>query len=215
MNAPMKPAADSEAAPAETPRPNVLRRLYAWTLKWAEHKHAIPALACISFIESSFFPIPPDVLLLAICFATPKLWFRAALWCTVASVLGGMLGYAIGLGLWDVVGKPIVDIYNGEEVMSKIAGWYDIYGFWGILIAAITPIPYKVFTIASGFLVFPFLPFVLASLVGRAFRFFAVAGIVRWGGEKMRPHIEQRLELFFAIFTILGILGFLAIKLLR
>ncbi len=212
MDTPIETAPET-ASPGK--RPNLLRRLYAWTLKWAETKHAIFALACISFIESSFFPIPPDVLLLAICFAHPKLWIKAAFYCTIASVLGGMLGYAIGLGLWETVGAPIVQLYHGEAIMDKIQGWYDAYGFVGILVAAITPIPYKVFTIASGLFAFPFLPFVLASFIGRGFRFFMVAGLVRWGGEKLRPMIEKRLELFFVIFTVLGILGFIALKVLR
>ena len=204
-----------ELALPVTKKPNWLRRLYAWTIRWAETKYAIPALAIVSFIESSVFPIPPDVLLLAICFADPKLWMRAALWCTVGSVLGGMLGYWMGLGLWEVVGEPIVNFYEGEATMTKIDGWYEQYGVLGILVAAITPIPYKIFTIASGALQFAFVPFVLASLVGRGFRFFLVAGMARWGGEKLKPAIEKRLELFFVIFTILGILGFVAIKFLH
>ena len=196
-------------------RPNILRRLYAWTLKWAEAKHAIFALAIISFIESSIFPIPPDVLLIAICFSRPKKWFTAALWCTIASVLGGIAGYGIGYFLWETVGEPIVKMYHGEPIMVKVEAWYTDYGFLGVIAAAVTPIPYKVFTIASGLLRFDLLQFVLASIIGRGFRFFVVAALIRFAGEKLRPFIEKRLELAFVVFTFLGIAGIVAIKYLR
>src|SRR5512134_2368013 len=127
---------------------NPIRKLYFWTLHWAATPHALPALAILSFAESSFFPVPPDVLLIAMTFAAPTKWARYALWCSVASVAGGIAGYGIGWGLWDTVGKPIVDFYDGEEVMAQVQTWYEEFGFFGVLVAAITPIPYKVFTIA-------------------------------------------------------------------
>lgn len=150
---------------------NPLRKLYYWTLHWAATPYALPALAILSFAESSFFPVPPDVLLIALCFSTPTRWFKLALWCTLASVAGGLLGYFIGWGLWETVGQPIVRMYNGEAVVESVRAWYENYGFFGVLAAAVTPIPYKVFTIASGMMSFDLLQFVLASTIGRGMRF--------------------------------------------
>jgi len=205
----------SEAlAPAQSTK-NPLRKLYFWTLHWADHKYAIPFLFFISFIESSFFPIPPDVLLMAICFSRPKRWLQAALWCTVGSVLGGVFGWYIGWGLWEVVGLPIVKFYHGEAIMGQVKELYTTYGFWGILIAAITPIPYKVFTIASGVFQYDVLQLVIASILGRGFRFFLVAGMIRVFGENVRKFIETRLELCMIAGTISGIGGIMALKFLR
>ena len=194
---------------------NPLRKLYFWTLHWADHKYAIPVLFFISFIESSFFPIPPDVLLMAICFAKPKKWFRAAFWCTVSSVLGGIFGWYIGWGLWETVGRPIVDFYHGQEIMDRVRDLYNTYGFWGVLIAAVTPIPYKVFTIASGVFQYDLAQLAIASVIGRGFRFFLVAGLIRAFGTKVRAFIETRLEICLILGTILGIGGIVAIKFLR
>ena len=194
---------------------NPIRKLYFWTLHWGTTKWAVPALIVLSFTESSFFPIPPDVLLIALCFAAPTRWFMLALLCTVASVLGGAFGYYIGAALWDSVGQPIVAFYNGQPVMEKVRHWYDTYGFVGVLVAAITPIPYKVFTIASGVFHFDFWQFMTASLLGRGFRFFVVAGLIGLLGEKVRPFIEDRLEILMIVATALGIGGFVVLKLLH
>ncbi len=193
---------------------NPIRKLYFWTLHWAATPYAVPALFVLSFAESSFFPVPPDVLLAAICFGAPRRWARSAFWCALASVLGGMLGYYIGWALWDSVGKTIVDFYNGQEVMEQVHRWYDELGFVGVLVAAITPIPYKVFTIASGWFRFDFGQFVLASALGRSFRFFVVAGLIGRYGERVRPFLEEKLEWVLLAFAAVGILGFVAIKLL-
>ena len=193
---------------------NPIRKLYFWTLHWGTTKWAVPALVVLSFTESSFFPIPPDVLLIALCFAAPRRWFPLALMCTVASVLGGAFGYYIGSALWDSVGKQIVAFYHGEAVMEKVRQWYDTYGFWGVLVAAITPIPYKVFTIASGVFQFDFWQFMGASFAGRGFRFFLVAGLIGMLGEKVRPFIEERLEILLIVLTVLGIGGFVLLKFL-
>ena len=194
---------------------NPLRKLYFWTLHWADHKCAIPVLFFISFIESSFFPIPPDVLLMAICFSRPKRWFQAAMWCTIASVLGGVFGWYIGWGLWEVVGQPIVKFYHGEAIMEQVKDLYTAWGFWAVLIAAITPIPYKVFTIASGVFAFSLPQLIVASVIGRGFRFFLVAGLIRLFGEKVRKFIETRLEICLILGTIAGIGGIVALKFLR
>lgn len=191
---------------------NPIRKLYFWTLHWASTRHAVPALVCLSFAESSFFPVPPDVLLIAIVFSTPRRWMRYALWCTLASVAGGMLGYYFGWALWDSVGRRIVEFYDGREVMAQIRRWYDELGFLGVLVAAITPIPYKVFTIASGWFKFDFGLFVLASALGRSIRFFLVAGLVGRFGERIRPFLEKRLEWALLALGLVAVLGFLAIK---
>lgn len=194
---------------------NPLRRLYDWTLRWAATPYALPALAALSFAESSFFPVPPDVLLIALCFSTPDRWLRLALWCTVASVAGGLLGYAIGWGLWDTVGQPLVHFYQGEQVVESVRLWYQEYGFWGVLAAALTPIPYKVFTIASGLMRFDLAPFVLASVLGRGGRFFLVAGLIRLCGARIRPFLEKHFELAVSALLALGILGFAVVALLK
>jgi len=194
---------------------NPLRKLYFWTLHWAATRHALPALVVLSFAESSFSPVPPDVLLIALVFSTPRRWARLALWCSAASVLGGMLGYYIGWELWDTVGKAIVDFYHGQAVMEQIRAWYDELGFLGVLVAAITPIPYKVFTIASGWFAFDFRLFVLASALGRSFRFFLVAGLVGRFGERIKPFLEKRLEWALLALGVLAVLGFAAIQWLR
>lgn len=191
---------------------NPLRKLYYWTLYWATTRYAVPMLALISFTESSFFPIPPDVLLIALCFAMPTRWFRLGLICTVASVAGGALGYYIGYGAWETIGQPIVRAYHGEAVMTKVQHWYDAYGFFGVLIAAITPIPYKVFTIASGVFQFDFWQFMSASTLGRGFRFFMVAGMIGLLGERVRPFIEQKLEWLLLGGCAAGVLGFVLLK---
>jgi membrane protein YqaA with SNARE-associated domain len=191
---------------------NPIRKLYFWTLHWAATPYAVPALIGLSFAESSFFPVPPDVLLMAMTFSLPARWARYALWCSLASIVGGMVGYLIGWGLWDSVGKPIVDFYQGQELMARIQGWYAEYGFWGVLAAAVTPIPYKVFTIASGWFHFDFGLFVLASAIGRPFRFFLVAGLVGRYGARIRPFLEQKLEWALLALTAAAVLGFLAIK---
>jgi membrane protein YqaA with SNARE-associated domain len=205
----------SEAMAMARATKNPLRKLYFWTIHWADTKYAIPALAFLSFIESSFFPIPPDVLLMAICFSAPKKWFTAAFWCTIASVAGAVLGWYIGWGLWEVIGQPIVKFYHGEAVMLHVKQLYDTYGFWGVLVAAITPIPFKVFTIASGVFQFNLPLMIFASIIGRGFRFFLVAGLIRLLGVRVRTFIETRLELMLILGTILGIGGFVALKFLR
>jgi membrane protein YqaA with SNARE-associated domain len=204
----------SEAMAKAAATKNPLRKMYFWTLHWADTKYALPALFVLSFVESSFFPIPPDVLLMAICFSAPKRWLAAAFWCTVASVLGGVLGWYIGWGLWETVGHPIVNFYHGEAVMESVRGWYDQYGFWGVLIAAITPIPYKVFTIASGVFQFPLGLLILASIIGRGLRFFLVAGLIRGFGPTIKPFLEKHFELSVILVTVVGVVGLLAIKFL-
>jgi membrane protein YqaA with SNARE-associated domain len=131
-------------------RSNIIRRLYDWVLHWADTPYGTPALAVNSFAEASFFPIPPDVLLIALDLGKPKRSWYYAFMCTIFSVLGGILGYYIGYGLWESVGKSIVDFYNANEIFDKLASTFAAYNFWAVLIAALTPIPYKIFTISAG-----------------------------------------------------------------
>ncbi len=196
-------------------RPHVFRRLYAWTIQWADRPGGTWALFIIAFIESSVFPIPPDVLLIALALGAPTRAFRFALVCSAGSVMGGIAGYGIGLYGYELIGQRIVSAYHGEDVMQTIKVWYDTYGFWGNLAAAITPIPYKVFTIASGVFHFDFLSFVAASVIGRSFRFFAVAGLIYFFGPTVKGFIDKYFEWIAIIGTAVLIGGFIALKYLR
>lgn len=197
-------------------RPNIIRRLYAWTVSWADHPGGTWALFLIAFAESSFFPIPPDVLLIALCFGAREKWLKYALVCTAGSVLGGIAGWGIGYGLRETVAIPLLSAFDHSgHTQMKIQGWYDAYGFWGILIAAITPIPYKVFTIFSGMANYSLPLLIGASIVGRGFRFFLVAGLIRIFGLRVRPFIEKHLELCFVAGMVLLVGGFVIIKFLR
>ncbi len=189
-----------------------LRKLYDWVLHWAKTPYAVPALFLLAFSESSFFPVPPDVLLIALAIAIPGRSFRYAAICTIGSVLGGILGYGIGHYGYEAVGRPIVEFYHGQEIMDAIKLKYDQHGFLGILIAAITPIPYKVFTIASGVFNFDFLLFIIASVIGRSARFFLVAGLIWKFGEPIKEFIDKYFNLLAILFTVLLVLGFLLMK---
>ena len=191
-----------------------VRRLYDWVLGWADTPYGAPALFILAFAESSFFPIPPDVLLIALAVAVPTRAFRFALICTAGSVAGGVAGYAIGVYGWEAIGKPIVDAYHGQPVMDKIQAWYSEYGFWGTLAAAITPIPYKVFTLASGVFSINFSVFVLASVLSRGLRFFLVAALVYHFGPAIERFITLHFNRLAICFGVLFLVGFLAIEFL-
>ncbi len=196
--------------------PGPIRRLYNWTVSWADHPGGTWALFLVAFAESSFFPIPPDVLLIALCFGAREKWLKYALVCTVGSVLGGVAGWLIGWGLADSVAKPLLAIFDPSGATQEtIQNWYQTYGFFGILIAAITPIPYKVFTIASGLFSYSLPLLIVASILGRGFRFFIVAAVISKLGPAFRPHIERNLEWCFAAAGVLLIGGFVAIKFLH
>jgi membrane protein YqaA with SNARE-associated domain len=193
-------------------KPNWLRRMYNWTIGWAEKPRATGALAGLSFIESSFFPIPPDPLLMAICFAHPKRWFWAAFWCTAASVLGGVLGYYIGYALWETVGQPIVAFYHGEEIFESLRSTFEAYSFMAILGAAVTPIPYKIFTIAAGVAQVSLSTLIIASIAGRGARFFAIALVIRLFGPAIKPHLEKYLEMVTIVLFLVGVAGIIVLK---
>lgn len=189
----------------------MLRGLYDWTMRLAEGRHAMWALALVAFIESSVFPIPPDVLMIPMILATPKrAWLIAAV-ATVASVLGGLLGYYIGWGLFETVGQPILDFYGKGEAFESFAVRYNEYGAWAVLVAGVTPFPFKVITIASGVTGLSLPVFIASSIIARALRFFLVAALLWKFGPPVRVFIEKRLGLVFAVFCALLVGGFLLI----
>ena len=193
---------------------NIVRRLYDWVLHWADTKYGTPALATLSFAESSFFPVPPDVLLIALDMGKPKKSFYYALICSIASVLGGILGYYIGHGLWELLSAFFFTYIPGftPEIFEKVQGMYNEYGFAAVLIAGFTPIPYKVFTIASGVFGMTFPLFVLASVISRSARFFIVSAMIYFFGEPIKKFIDKYFNLLSAAFVVLIILGFIGIK---
>ena len=189
-----------------------IRHLYDWTLHWARTKQAPYALFSIAFIESSFFPIPPDVLLIAMVVAHRKNWARNAAICTIGSVLGALLGYFIGWSLFETVGKFIVQTYHLEAIVKMLGEKYAQNAFLVIFSAAFTPIPYKAITITAGLFKIPLLTLVIASIIGRAGRFFFVAGALRIFGKKISDSIEKYFDIFSIAFILLLTGGFLALK---
>ena len=163
-------------------------RLYAWMLRACRHAHAPWYLGGVSFAESSFFPIPPDVMLAPMSLAEPHKAWRFALITTACSVTGGMLGYLIGALALDAV-LPLIVEYGYEPAYQQALDWFARWGFWAVFLAGFTPIPYKVFTISAGAAAMPFLPFLLGSAIGRGTRFFLVAGLVKWAGPRIEPKV--------------------------
>lgn len=190
----------------------MLRRLYDWTMRLAGRRHAVAALAGISFAESSFFPVPPDVVLVPMVLANRDKARYYALVCTVASVLGGLLGYAIGALLYDTVGAWLIAAYGYGERMDEFRAAYAEWGAWIILIKGLTPIPYKIVTIASGFAGYDLLPFVILSLITRGLRFFIVAELLRIYGEPIQGFIERRLTLVTTALVLIVVGGFVAVR---
>ncbi len=192
-----------------------LRRLYEWTIGWAERPGGTWALFIIALAESSFFPIPPDVLLLALCVGSPAKSFRFALVCSVGSVIGGMLGYAIGYGAWQVVHGLFIPYIFSQGVFDQVQQLYEGNAFVAILTAAFTPIPYKVFTIAAGVFNVGFGTLVVASLLGRSARFLLVAGTIYLFGTQVKALIEKYFDWVTWLFLILLVGGFAVVRYLR
>ena len=190
----------------------LLRRLYDWTVHWADSSQALVALFGIALAESSFFPIPPDALLIPIVATHPTLWLRAAATCATGSLVGAAIGYGIGSGLMATVGQPIIDFYGAAHHWDRFVALADGWGIWFLAAAAFTPIPFKVATIASGAIALPFAPFLFVSLLGRAGRFFLVATILRLFGARIRQTIEDHFDLMSLIFVALLIGGFLVLR---
>ncbi|HXH06754.1 MAG TPA: YqaA family protein [Vicinamibacterales bacterium] len=192
-----------------------LRRLYDWTMAWADTPQSLWALFCIAVAESSVFPIPPDVLLIAIVAANARQWLRAAVLCTVGSVAGALIGYWIGWGFMATVGRAIVEFYQAERHWDRVVVLYNgPWGIWFLAAAAFTPIPYKVATIAAGATGMAIGPFVAVSLIGRGARFFLVAALLRIFGPPIRRVIERHFDLAALIFAALLAGGFIAIRFL-
>lgn len=189
-----------------------LRRLKDWVEGFAEKPRAELALFLIAFVESSFFPIPPDVLLIAMAVIVPRRAFRYALICSVGSVLGGLLGYAIGWGLFESVGEPILRFYGAMGHYDTVRQLYADNAFWAIFGAAFTPIPYKVFTIAAGAFDIPLATLLSASLIGRSARFFLVAALFFFFGAPIKRLIDKYFELLTILFLVLLIGGFVVIR---
>jgi len=182
--------------------------LYSRAMQWSRHPHAPRYLAGLSFAESSFFPIPPDVMLAPMSLAMPKrAWYYAGL-TTLMSVLGGLLGYLIGRFAFDLI-QPYLHSWGYWEAYQTAQGWFDRWGFWAIFLAGFSPIPYKVFTITAGVISMALPPFVLASAIGRGARFFLVAGLMAWGGERM----EQALHRYVDLLGWVLVAGFLLLLL--
>jgi membrane protein YqaA with SNARE-associated domain len=193
----------------------MLRRLYDWVMGLAAGRHAPKALAGVSFAESSFFPIPPDVMLIPMVVAKRNDAWKIATICTVASVLGGLFGYFIGMFLFEPLARPIIEFYHYTEAFENLQAWFEEWGLLIVFIAGFTPVPYKVFTIASGFAGLALPVFVLGSVVSRGARFFLVAGLLYLYGEPIRKFIEERLGLMTVVFSVLLVGGFVAIRFLR
>lgn len=192
----------------------MLRRLYDWTMSLARTRHAERSLAAVSFVESSFFPIPPDVLLIALALGLPHRSWRLAFVTTVGSVLGGIVGYGIGWGLMASVGQWILDVYGLHEQFERIREWYLRYDVWAVLIAGFTPIPYKVFTIAAGAFDMDLWRFTAASAVGRGGRFLLVAGLIYFYGAPIKSFIDRYFNLLTVVFAVLLVGFFLVLGLI-
>ena len=186
----------------------MLRRLYDWTMGLAQAPYALWALAIVAFIESSVFPIPPDVLMIPMIIARPSRAFLIAAVATAASVAGGILGYYIGYGLFETVGEPILNFYGKAAEFENFAERYNAYGAWAVLIAGVTPFPFKVITIASGVTQLSFPVFLISAIIARALRFFLIAALLYKFGAPIRDFIERRLGLVFVIFCVALIGGF-------
>lgn len=191
----------------------MLRGLYDWTLRLGSTRHAVWILAAVAFVESSVFPIPPDILLIPMILAVrERAWMLAGI-CTVTSVLGGFLGYAIGALLFDTIGQPIIDFYHFDEAFTRFTERYNEAGAWIVAFFGITPFPYKVITIASGVTNLDPVVFGIASLVSRGLRFFIVAALLWYFGQPIRRFVERYLPWVVLVFCILLIAGFIALKL--
>ncbi len=191
---------------------NLLRRLYARTLDLASHRHAIRWLAAVSFIESSVFPIPPDVMLVPMCIQNRSRSFYYALVCTLSSVVGGLLGYAIGYFLYDLLGHRIIEFYGMQGKFDEMQAMYDSWGGWIIFAKGLTPFPYKVITILSGVLQLSLPVFIVASILSRALRFFLVAALLWKYGAPIQTFIEKYLGMLTFAFLVILVSGFVALR---
>ncbi|MEJ2646533.1 MAG: DedA family protein [Gammaproteobacteria bacterium] len=189
----------------------LFQRLYDRVMVWARHPHAPWYLAGLSFAEASFFPIPPDVMLAPMSLAKPERAMRFALLATLASVAGGLFGYLIGHLALDAV-EPLIRDAGYWSGYLRARQWFEEWGFWAVLVAGFSPVPYKVFTIAAGSLAMPLLPFALASVVGRGARFFLVASLLAWGGPRMEQLLRTYIERLGWLIVIASVVGFFVLR---
>jgi membrane protein YqaA with SNARE-associated domain len=208
------PNPEDLAASDRPRRPGLVRRLYDWVLHWADTPYGLQALAILALAESSFFPIPPDPLLIALCLGATGGALRFAGVATVSSVLGGVLGYGIGAVAWGSVSGFFFEYVPGvtPEAFARVQGIYDDWDFWAIFVAGLTPIPYKVFTISAGAFGINFPVFVFASVLSRGLRFFLLAGLIYRFGDSIRSFIDRYFNLLTWVFGILLVLGFVVIE---
>lgn len=190
----------------------MLQPLYRWTMALADHPRALWALAIVSFVESSIFPIPPDVLMIPMILAAPSRAWLIALVALVSSVLGGMFGYLIGQFAFEQIGEPILMSLGKADAVAEFSTRFNDFGFWAVLTAGITPFPYKVITIMSGFTSMPLGTFIATSILARGIRFFLVAALLRAFGAPIRNFIENRLGLVTTVFVALLLGGFLIVR---
>lgn len=188
-------------------------RLYDACIRWSRHRHAPRYLAGLSFAESSFFPIPPDVMLMPMSLAQPQRAMYFATLTTLASVIGGIAGYAIGHFALEWIAPLIETGGRWAHTYERASRWFGEWGFWAVLIAGFSPVPYKVFTISAGALSMAFIPFVLASAVGRGARFYLVAGLLSWGGTEMEARVRRYVERLGWALVGLGVAAYIAVKL--
>lgn len=193
---------------------DLTRRIYDYTLNLASRKNALTWLFVISFIESSFFPIPPDIMIIPMVLATPKEAYKIASVATVASVLGGYFGYFIGVYGFELIARPLLEFYGYMKQFGEFENYYHEYGAWIVFGAGITPFPYKIITIASGVVHLDLIVFTVASVIARGMRFYFIAWLLKRFGDPMKVFIEKNLNLLSILFLLLLIGGFAAVKLL-
>ncbi len=189
-------------------KPVWLRRCYHWTLSWADHPQAQIALFFIAVIEASIFPIPPDILLVALALGRPELGMRLALLATTGSAMGACIGYAIGMLLFVSVARPLLEMYGAMGQFNHVQALFGEYGLWVVLIAGFSPVPFKVVTIAAGAFGLPFPGFIAATFISRGARFFIEGGLLQWGGERLRALVERHFEIMTVAIAVLVIAGF-------
>jgi len=190
----------------------IFSALYDWTLKWAKHKFAPHILAFLSFAESVIFPIPPDVLLAPMVLSKPEKAWKLASITTIASVVGGVCGYILGYLMFDPWIQPIINELGYQHRLDQVMNWFAEYGVWVVFIAGFSPIPYKLFTVSAGLLHMAFLPFLLASAIGRGMRFFLVAGLIQWGGAAMEEKLRQWVDKIGWAIVIIIIIAYFVLK---
>lgn len=204
-----------DAATAAPARRHPIRRLYDWTVSWADRPGGTWALLLIAFAESSFFPVPPDVLMIALCVGAPRASFRFALVCSIGSVLGGAFGWVLGAAAWHVLRDVFIPYVFPQSTFDQVQALYQNNAFLAILTAAFTPIPYKVFTVAAGVLDVSLPTLLIASAIGRSARFFGVATVFFLFGRQMRALIERYFDLLTWALLAVGVAGFVVVRYLR